>query len=147
MSYLNTVLNTTMLRTVAIITAVMLVASIVSVPQFAKAVDDTSASADINVLTGTDKLISGGIKLGQRDLRETVAQIINVALSLLGVIAVVVVIIGGFFWMTAGGNEEQVGKAKGWIFSGIIGLAIILSAFAISKFVIEQLGAATNLGV
>jgi hypothetical protein len=86
-----------------------------------------------------------GIALGNKDIRETAATIINVALSLLGIIAVVVVLIGGFYWMTAGGNEDQIGKAKGWIFSGIIGLAIILSAFAISKFVLEKLGEATAL--
>jgi hypothetical protein len=91
-------------------------------------------------------IVQSNIKLGDKDIRETAATIINVALSLLGIIAVVVILIGGFFWMTAGGNEDQIGKAKGWIFSGIIGLAIILSAFAISKFVLEKLGSATGLG-
>ena len=98
-------------------------------------------------IIGLDKLEEQGVlQLGSRDLRETVASIINVALSLLGTIAVVVVLIGGFFWMTAGGNDDQITKAKGWIFSGIIGLAIILSAFAISKFVLEKLVEATDLG-
>ena len=46
--------------------------------------------------------------------------------------------------MTAGGNDEKVGEAKKWIFAGIIGLAIILSAFAISTFVISSLITATT---
>ena len=84
--------------------------------------------------------------LGSRDVRETVASIIRVALGLLGIVAVVIILIGGFTWMTAGGNEEKVGTAKKWIFSGIIGLAIILSAYALSTWVINQLVAATTTG-
>ena len=54
-----------------------------------------------------------------------------------------IILAGGFMWMTAGGNEDKVGKAKQLIFSGIIGLAIILAAFAIAKFVINSLVTAT----
>jgi len=81
--------------------------------------------------------------LGSRDVRSTVASIINVALGLLGIVAVVIIIIGGFTWMTAGGNDEKVTQARKWIFSGIIGLAIILSAYALASWVIEQLVKAT----
>lgn len=82
--------------------------------------------------------------LGTKDLRETAASLINVALSLLGIIAVVIVLAGGFFWMTAGGNEERLEKAKQLIFGGVIGLAIILSAYAIVLFVVDKLTEATN---
>lgn len=84
--------------------------------------------------------------LGSKDVRETIAQIIRVALGLLGIVAVVIILIGGFKWMTAGGNEEQVGEAKKWIFSGVIGLAIILSAYALASFIINQLVLATTSG-
>src|SRR3989344_2076303 len=82
--------------------------------------------------------------LGSTDVRTTVAKIIRVAMGLLGIVAVVIILIGGFTWMTAGGNEEKVGEAKKWIFAGIIGLAIILSAYAIASFVINQLVIATS---
>ncbi len=82
--------------------------------------------------------------LGGRDPREIVAQVINIALSLLGIVAVVIIIAGGFLWMTAGGNEENVDKARKMIFAGIIGLAIILSAYAIAKWVIERLVTVTT---
>ncbi len=85
--------------------------------------------------------------LASTDIRITVAKIIRTAMGLLGIVAVVIILIGGFTWMTAGGNEEKVGEAKKWIFSGIIGLAIILSAFAIASFVISSLiGATTGAG-
>lgn len=84
--------------------------------------------------------------LGQKDVRDTVGQIINVALSLLGIVALVIILAGGFKWMTAGGNDEKVTEARKMIFSGIIGLAIILSSFAIARFVIGQLSRATGSG-
>jgi Zn-dependent protease with chaperone function len=80
-----------------------------------------------------------GTGLSTRDVREVVARIINVAMGLLGIVAVVIILAGGFMWMTAAGNEEKVEKAKKLIFSGIIGLAIILTSFAIAQFVIRSL--------
>jgi hypothetical protein len=82
--------------------------------------------------------------LGTQDVRSTIAQIINVALGLLGIVAVVIIVAGGFMWMTSGGSEEKVGTAKNMIFAGVIGLAIILSAYAIAQFVISQLITATQ---
>lgn len=84
--------------------------------------------------------------LGTQDLTKTVAGIINVALSLLGIVAVIIILIGGFQWMTAGGNEEKVEGARNLIFAGIIGLAIILSAWAIARFVLRSLSQATGSG-
>ena len=83
--------------------------------------------------------------LGKKDIRETISTIINVALSLLGIVALVIVLIGGFEWMTAGGNEEKTGEARKRIVAGVIGLAIILSAYALTKFVFNQLAAATDV--
>ena len=46
------------------------------------------------------------------------------------------ILIGGFQWMTAAGNEEKVEKAKKIISAAIVGLIIILLAWAIVNFVI-----------
>jgi len=88
--------------------------------------------------------IQNDIKLGSGDVRQTAARIINVALGFLGIIAVVIVLVGGFKYMISGGNEEKTSEAKNLIVSGIIGLAIILSAWAITGFVIAQLLTATS---
>lgn len=82
--------------------------------------------------------------LGQQDPRETVANIIRVALTFLGIVAVVIVLWGGVLWMTAAGNDDKVAQAKKVLFSGLIGLIIILSAYAIAQFVLNQLGSATG---
>lgn len=82
--------------------------------------------------------------LGGADVRVTAARIIRAALGLLGMVAVVIILIGGFTWMMAGGNEEKIGEAKKWILAGAIGLAIILSAYAIASFVVGSLIEATG---
>ena len=73
---------------------------------------------------------------------SVISMIIKIALSFLGVIFLVLMIYGGYLWMVARGNEEQVTKAKNLITAAIIGLVIVISAYAISWFVISKLGGA-----
>jgi len=47
-------------------------------------------------------------------------------------------------WMTSGGNEEKIEKAKKILVSSIIGLTIVLAAYAITYFVIDAVLKATN---
>lgn len=91
--------------------------------------------------TGAEFASTSG--LGEANLVDTIAQIIRIALGFLGVIAVVIILLGGFKWMTAGGNDDKVKEAKKLIFSGIIGLVIIISAYAIASFVIDSIISAT----
>lgn len=85
------------------------------------------------------------IGLGNEDPRLMAATILNVTMGFLGVVAVVIILIGGFKWMTAGGAEDKVEEATKLIQAGIIGLVIILAAFAIAKFVINALMTATGV--
>ncbi len=82
--------------------------------------------------------------LGQANIKGTLGRIINVLLGFLGIIAVVIILYGGFIWMTARGNEDSVKKAQQIIVAGAIGLAIILSAFAITQFVVSEFITATQ---
>jgi heme/copper-type cytochrome/quinol oxidase subunit 2 len=87
-------------------------------------------------------VVSDATGLGVKDPRAIAAQIINIILGFLGIVAVVIILLGGFKWMTAGGNEDKVGEAKKLIVAGVIGLVIILASFGIATFVLTQLGAA-----
>ncbi|MFA6392373.1 MAG: pilin [Patescibacteria group bacterium] len=82
---------------------------------------------------------SGTLGLGTANLQATVIAIIQWILGLLGLIAVILVLYGGFTWMTAGGNEEKVEKAKKIITAAVIGLVIILVAWAIVIFALNVL--------
>jgi hypothetical protein len=81
--------------------------------------------------------------LTQTDIRITIANIIRIAMGLLGIMAVLIVLYGGFKWMTAQGDTKAVDEAKKVLIAGIIGLVIIVSAYAIATFVINSLVAAT----
>lgn len=70
-----------------------------------------------------------------QDPRTTVAVIIKTALQLIGIIFLVLIMYAGFLWMTAGGSEDNVTKAKKIISASVIGLAIVVSAYAITTFV------------
>jgi len=113
-------------------------AASLALPAVALAQDGLTAE-DVGVTA-----IGSEIKLGAGDVRQTAARIINVALGFLGIVAVIIVLIGGFKYMVSGGNDEKTGDAKKLIVSGIIGLAIILSAWAITSFVISRLITATQ---
>lgn len=82
---------------------------------------------------------SGTLGLGTADLQDTVIAIIQWILGLLGLIAVIMILVGGFRWMTAGGNEEKVESAKKLLTAAIIGLVIVLLAWAIVIFALGVL--------
>ncbi len=72
-------------------------------------------------------------------MQDIIILVINTVLGLLGVIFLIIIIYAGFLWMTAGGNDDQVGKAKKWLVNGIIGVVIIVGAYAISYFVLNAI--------
>ena len=83
--------------------------------------------------------------LGSKDLKTMVGSIINVLLGFLGIIAVVIILLGGFKWMTAAGNDDKIGEAKKLLGAGVVGLIIILAAYAIASFVITNIQEATQV--
>ncbi len=72
-------------------------------------------------------------------VEQYIANIINIILSLLGVIFLAFTIYGGLIWMTAQGNEERVKKARELITESVIGVIIVLAAYAITYFVLKNL--------
>lgn len=71
-----------------------------------------------------------------KDPRLVMVGIINVFLGVLGIVFVVLIIYAGYLWMTSAGSEEKTRKAKNILTNSAIGLAIILSAWAITRFVL-----------
>lgn len=73
-----------------------------------------------------------------------VAKLIFYALYFLGVIFLILTIYGGFLWMTSRGNEKQTDKAREVLTASIIGLIIIISAYAISWLIIKTFSGYLN---
>ncbi|MCR4256677.1 MAG: hypothetical protein NUW08_03155, partial [Candidatus Uhrbacteria bacterium] len=92
------------------------------------------------------KAVGAEIGLSAEDPRVIAARIINVVLGLLGIIVLVIVLYAGFQWMTSGGDAAKVDEAKTRLRNAVIGLIIILSAYALTSFVINALTEATGFG-
>lgn len=78
-------------------------------------------------------------------------RVIQIALSFLGLLALILTIYAGWLWMTSNGEETKVTQAKQLLRNAVIGLVIILSAWAITTFVINKLlgvngGGLINIG-
>ena len=56
-----------------------------------------------------------------------------------GFLAFAFILYAGFLWMTAGGNEENVTKAKTMMRNAVVGFIIISAAYATVNFVITSL--------
>jgi len=72
-----------------------------------------------------------------QSFRELIADIVNVALALIGIVAVVYLIWGGVTYITAGGDAEKAGKGRVAITNAIIGIIIIVAALVIYNAVIH----------
>ncbi len=82
----------------------------------------------------------------EQSLPRAIGSIISAVLGLVGVILLVIMVYAGFLWLTAGGADEQVAHAKQLIKNGVIGMAITLSAFVITQFVVNLVTGALQQG-
>lgn len=73
-------------------------------------------------------------------LNIVVANIIQVLLGVVGIIFLIVIIYAGILYLTSNGAEDKVKTAKKMMVQAIIGLILIVGAYAISNFVLTQLG-------
>ena len=77
--------------------------------------------------------------LGDKSPVDIIVGIIKIVMSFLGIIAVIIILIGGFKWMTSQGNTTKVEAATKLMTAGIVGMLIILAAWGVSIFVIDNL--------
>ncbi len=85
-----------------------------------------------------------GVETG-KGVEDYVATLTSIALSLIGIIFFILMFYGGYKWMLARGDQKEVEVAKDTIFRALIGLIVVILAYALSQFVIERLvGAAAS---
>ncbi len=72
--------------------------------------------------------------VGGNNIPGIIGKIIGAVLAFVGIIFFVLIIYGGFTWMFSRGNEQDVEKAKNLITSAVIGLIIVLAAYAITSY-------------
>ena len=80
---------------------------------------------------------SGGFFANLGDLLRNVLIILFFFAALL---AFVFIVIGGIQWITAGGDKIAAGNARDRITAAIIGLVVVVAAFAITAIITTALG-------
>lgn len=73
-------------------------------------------------------------------LSKAVSTIFNVVIMVAGIAFVVLFLVGGIQYLTAAGNEEQSQKAKKLLLDAVVGLVLVLAAWAIGGWILTQLG-------
>lgn len=63
---------------------------------------------------------------------------LNITYSLGATVAIIVIIIGGITYATSAGDSANITKAKNMILYAVIGLGVVIAAFAITNFVIGR---------
>ncbi len=102
------------------------------------------AQAALNTQNLQETGAAAGVSSGTGDLMTIIGRIINIALGFIGVVFLVLMLYAGYLWMTAAGDPEKVKKAQHTIRNSLIGLVIIVSAWAIVSFILNLF--ATQLG-
>ena len=98
------------------------------------------AHAQINAEnTGlADSARSAGYGESPVSLPDVIGRIISILIGLIGLILFLFILYGGIMWMIAQGDPTKVGKAQGIIYNAVVGVIVVLAAYAITNFVINQ---------
>lgn len=110
------------------------VVGVVSVAQPVMAEEDICSSSISEEL----KEIAG-CKTTQR-ADTVVNSVIQIAIGMIGLLAVLVMIYGGFMFLTSTGDASKVAKGKNILIYGLVGLIVAIMAFAIVSFVGAMVG-------
>lgn len=76
----------------------------------------------------------------QSCVESIVGGVVNIVLSLVGIILLGYTLYAGFLWMTSGGEKDQAEEAMKMIRQAVIGLLIVIMSFVISSYVLSALG-------
>lgn len=71
------------------------------------------------------------------ELNTVLGDIVLLILSVIGAVFIIFMVYAGYLWMTASGNEQKVDRAKEILRQSIIGVIVIVGAYAIAYFVIN----------
>lgn len=75
---------------------------------------------------------------GDKSLMSNVSMLINVFASVMGFLAVGMIVYGGFMLLTAQGDPAKIKRGKDVVTYSIIGLILVMLAYAIVNFVMNS---------
>jgi len=103
--------------------------------QGAAAANGTTEAKDYGLGDTAGKAFGGDIPFELEGPSTIIGKVVGSALAFIGILFLILMIYGGIIWMMARGNEQEVAKAKDLIVSAVIGLIIVLSAYAITAYI------------
>ena len=126
-----------MKKAIKIILAAFIALCVIGTP-VAMADDGTEACKYMNKKDPNYDLVCK--KGTSEDAENRVANVLYTVYTIAGIGAVVVMIIGGIFYMISQGDSAKTVRAKHTIMYALIGLLIVILAFAITAFIINRIG-------
>jgi len=77
-----------------------------------------------------------GLDTTANQLPFVIGTVIKTALGVVGIVFLVLMVYAGYIWMIARGDEAKVEKAKETIVNCIIGIVIVVGAYAITSYLV-----------
>ena len=92
---------------------------------------------------GVDSPATEGNVFPKGTIYDIANRVVRTFFAILAVLFLGMMLYGGYNWMTAMGDDEKITKAKETIISALIGVIIIIAAYAVTFFVINNLFSST----
>lgn len=92
----------------------------------------------LSTVLAAQKITIGGTAKGMTsisDLGFIISAVIGIVFILAGILVFAMLVWGGIQWITSGGDKDSTQKAKDRITNALVGIAIVASAWAITKLV------------
>ena len=73
------------------------------------------------------------------DIYSSIRTVLQLGLSMVGIIFLAIMFYAGLRWMTGRGNEELATKAKDAMFNAAMGFVLVLAAYGLTAFIFSKL--------
>ena len=102
-------------------------------------IEIAGAASTSEITNGMESSIDRGKNNVPTSANEVFKTITNIMFFIIGAVSVIMLIYGGIRYTTSGGNANNVTAAKNTIMYSIIGLVVAILAYAIVRFVVNQM--------
>ena len=102
-------------------------------------IEIAGAASTSEITNGMESSIDRGKNNVPTSANEVFKTITNIMFFIIGAVSVIMLIYGGIRYTTSGGNANNVTAAKNTIIYSIVGLVVAILAYAIVRFVVNQM--------
>ncbi|MBU4216383.1 hypothetical protein L6270_01515 [Candidatus Parcubacteria bacterium] len=107
--------------------------------QAASATEIINKTASTEIRKQTDALSYGAGFDKNLQVGSVLGTVIKSFFSIMGIVFLILVLHAGYKWMMANGKKDDVEEAKNSITRAVIGLAVMVAAYALTAFIFNQI--------